>query len=94
MMYRGTDLDPMSFWDYFFTIVCILLVVFCFIKICHASESPQSDLYKIDSSDWYFNHQGDYYINQPEINTKAKGSDGERLIAEADEFERRLKGGK
>ena len=79
MMYSGTDLDPMSFWDYFFTIVCILLVVFCFIKICHASASPQSDLYKIDSSDWYFNHQGDYYINQPEIKELAKGSDGERL---------------
>ena len=72
----------------------IAIIILLMSAICYGSESPQSDLYKIDSSDWYFNHQGDYYINQPEINTKAKGSDGDRLIAEADEFERKMKGWK
>ena len=62
--------------------------------ICYGSDSPQRDLYKIEARDWYFNHQGDYYINQPEINTKAKGSDGDRLIAEADAYERKMKGWK
>ena len=50
--------------------------------ICYGSESPQRDLYKIDARDGYFNLSGQYAINKPELEDKAKGSDGDRLLNE------------
>ena len=83
-------------------IVCItyILIQIVFLGFygtlkCHSSESPQRDLYKIDSRDWYFNHKGDYSINQPEYNVKSKESDGDRLLNElnqvSDKNERNMK---
>lgn len=73
----------------FIVIILVFLIGFGIGK-CFGSESPQRDLYKIDSRDWYFNHQGDYTINQPEYKARAKGSDGERLIRESDEAIKRI----
>ena len=72
----------------------IAIIILLMSAICYGSESPQRDLYKIDARDWYFNNQGDYAINQPELKSKDKGSDGERLQNELNQQIKKHKRGK